>query len=183
MKEETSGTQRLLPVEKLTHIEYGQTEVGITIGLLPEVDFTNLKYTLKFALRELPYIEVHLIPVPGEIACEVYVATLRSDWPDQQHLEVYDKALYAAAKKQLHDEPNEEDCTFVRPRKVGMLKFEFSMDKPISGNEILAKLQRKLDRVFDGLRRMLQVVGEGPNPDKYVSTALTKARARLKDKA
>ena len=64
-----------------------------------------------------------------------------------------------------------------------MLKFEFSMDKPISGNEILAKLQRKLDRVFDELRRMLQVVGEGPNPDKYVSMALDKARAKLKDKA
>ena len=184
MKEDTSNTERPLPVEKLINIERGQTEVGITVGLLPRVDFTNLKYRIKFGLREQPYIEVNLASVGPEIACRVYVATLRSDWPDQQHFEVYDKALYAAAKKQLRDGPDEDDdCTFVEPRTVGMLKFEFSMLKPISGNEILERLNRKLDRVFDELRRMLQVVGEGPNPDKYVSMALDKARARLKDKA
>ena len=187
----TPGNAPFLPLAKLVKFHPRKTEVEIPADLLPRLDMSNLRQTLKFDLNHTFKSKVTVTPDPRlqRLWVQMVVSPEASDWPEPTRSlrTLYCAALCAAsdfvdmaeAEKEINakelcrtgyseEDEDEEYPHYASHQVFGPLNRRASLgyNLPLlaNGTELLDRLRRRLDAIYDELPKVIEVLTVGPIP-------------------
>ena len=150
-------------------IRKGQKTVNIDPALLPQIDLGVLNHKLIFRVDGPPHSEVIVSRDTelNEIVCEVRIATNDLEWPDDDHegsfyADAYATILAIAVGRQPNGNDHDGEDGFIHGVAGNITHFILYRRLPVSGEQILETLNRKLDRMFANVNNVLTILAAGP---------------------
>lgn len=168
MEESTSDSDRLIPLNKLMDVPRGRKFVDIEPRLLERLDFSKLKHTLEFDLRGQMNVGVKVKQVSDgdRLEAEVTISFDSTAWPDPswRFMRLFYSVVDLAANLTIEQEEAQKAVRPYAPWQDTPIVVKYYFPISIRGNDLIAALSDKVERIRTEIPTFLNIIAQGPHP-------------------